>query len=164
MESLEAAIRTTMARQERIRRPEAAEKILGLLNRNRTPTTIVARDCILAQKGFSDVSSVCGLADVTHTHRWHAHCKSTGSGHLYQGRFKSFPVQDDAHFHTVCRYVERNALRVNLVKRAEDWRWSSLQSLQRQQPEWLVPNGRLFLVDGKEWRDYGGWKSQPSIP
>ena len=52
--------------------------------------------------------------------------KSTGSGHLYQGRFKSFPVQDDDHFLTVCRYVERNALRANLVKLAEDWRWSSL--------------------------------------
>ena len=50
----------------------------------------------------------------------------TRSGHLYQGRFKSFPVQDDGHFLTVCRYVERNALRANLVKQAEDWRCSSL--------------------------------------
>lgn len=44
----------------------------------------------------------------------------------YQGRFKSFRVQEDEHFLTVCRYVERNALRANLVERAEDWRWSSL--------------------------------------
>ena len=35
-------------------------------------------------------------------------------------------MQDDDHFLTVCRYVERNALRAKLVKRAEDWRWSSL--------------------------------------
>ena len=35
-------------------------------------------------------------------------------------------MQDDGHFLTVCRYVERNALRANLVKRADDWRWSSL--------------------------------------
>ena len=63
---------------------------------------------------------------MTHTQRWHAHRHSTGSGHLYQGRFKSFPLQDDEHFFTVCRYVERNALRANLVQRAEDWRWGSL--------------------------------------
>jgi putative transposase len=62
----------------------------------------------------------------THTMRWHAHHHSAGTGHLYQGRFKSFPVAADDHLYTVLRYVERNALRANLVKRAEDWRWSSL--------------------------------------
>jgi putative transposase len=62
----------------------------------------------------------------THTMRWHAHHHTSGTGHVYQGRFKSFPMQSDEHFLTVCRYVERNALRANLVKRAEDWRWSSL--------------------------------------
>ncbi|MEM7453099.1 MAG: hypothetical protein AAF456_01975, partial [Planctomycetota bacterium] len=52
--------------------------------------------------------------------------KTTGYGHVYQGRFKSFPVQDDNHFHTVCRYVERNALTAEIVRRAEDYRWGSL--------------------------------------
>ena len=63
---------------------------------------------------------------ATHTMRHHAHCRTSGTGHVYQGRFKSFPVQDDSHFLTVCRYVERNALRAELVQRAEDWRWGSL--------------------------------------
>jgi REP-associated tyrosine transposase len=62
----------------------------------------------------------------THTMRWHAHFGSSGTGHLYQGRFKAFPVEDDEHFYTVTRYVERNALRAGLVDRAEEWRWSSL--------------------------------------
>ena len=63
---------------------------------------------------------------VTHTQRWHA-CRGTaGTGHLYQGRFKSFVVQHDAYFLNVCRYVEANALRAKLVARAEHWRWSSL--------------------------------------
>ncbi|MBM4045598.1 MAG: hypothetical protein FJ279_10820 [Planctomycetes bacterium] len=62
----------------------------------------------------------------THTMRWHAHHETVGTGHLYQGRFKSFPVQTDAHFYAVARYVERNALRANLVERAEHWRWSSV--------------------------------------
>jgi putative transposase len=62
----------------------------------------------------------------THTMRWHAHYRTSGTGHLYQGRFKAFPVEDDEHFYTLVRYVERNALRAGLVARAEEWRWSSL--------------------------------------
>ena len=73
-----------------------------------------------------DLSRFTGWLTLTHTQRWHAHRHSAGSGHVYQGRFQSFPVQDDEHFYTVCRYVERNALRANLVRRAEDWRWGRL--------------------------------------
>jgi putative transposase len=72
------------------------------------------------------LSQFAGWLTLTHTQRWHAQRQSAGAGHVYQGRFKSFPVQDDEHFLTVCRYVERNPLRANLTKRAEDWRWSSL--------------------------------------
>jgi len=62
---------------------------------------------------------------VTHTQRWHAYHHTAGTGPVYQGRFKSFPVQTDEHFLTVARYVERNAVRAKLVSRAEDWQWSS---------------------------------------
>ena len=64
----------------------------------------------------------------THTQRWR-HAKHTvGYGPLYQGRFKSFIVQEDRHFLVLCRYVERNPLRAKhrLVDRAEQWRWSSV--------------------------------------
>lgn len=90
---------------------------------------------------------------LTHTQRWHAHYHNIGYGHLYQGRFKSFPVQEDEHLLTVCRYVERNALRAGLVKKAEDWQWSSLW--RRQQPSaaqpqflstWPVPCPRNWLT------------------
>ena len=73
-----------------------------------------------------ELSRFVGWLTLTHTQRWHAHCHNTGSGHLYQGRFKSFPVQEEGYFLTLCRYVERNALRANLVAQAEQWRWSSL--------------------------------------
>jgi putative transposase len=62
----------------------------------------------------------------THTMRWHAHYHTAGQGHLYQGRFKAFPVEEDQHFYTLVRYVERNPLRAGLVVAAQDWRWSSL--------------------------------------
>jgi putative transposase len=80
----------------------------------------------------------------THTQRWHAHHHTSGTGHLYQGRFKAFPIEADDHLYTVLRYVERNALRAGLVKRAELWRWSSLggpntPSLPSLLHPWPVP-------------------------
>jgi putative transposase len=62
---------------------------------------------------------------VTHSKRWHKWRGTTGTGHVYQGPFKAFPVQDDAHFLRVCRYVERNAFRAGLVPSTETWQWGS---------------------------------------
>jgi putative transposase len=90
---------------------------------------------------------------LTHTHvmRWHAHYQTSGSGHLYQGRFKSFPVQTDEHFYTVLRYVERNALRAGLVDRAEDWRWSSLWRRVSGGPEARALLHRWPLPEPSQW-------------
>ena len=54
----------------------------------------------------------------THTMRWHAHYHTEGTGHLYQGRFKTFPIEADDHLLTVLRYVERNPLRAAMCERA----------------------------------------------
>ncbi len=62
----------------------------------------------------------------THAMRWRVSHRTVGYGHLYQGRFKSFPVQRDEHLLTLCRHVERNPLSAGLVRRAQLWRWSSL--------------------------------------
>lgn len=63
---------------------------------------------------------------LTHTQRYNAHYRKTGEGHLYQGRYKSFLVQDDDHFLAVCRYVERNAYSAKLCKTVDSWRFGSL--------------------------------------
>ncbi len=63
---------------------------------------------------------------LTHTQRYHAHYHTTGQGHLYQGRYKSFPVQSDEHFLTVARYVERNAYAAKLCQQPEQWTYGSL--------------------------------------
>jgi putative transposase len=73
-----------------------------------------------------DISEFMRWLTVMHTQRWHARYQTAGTGPLYQGRFKSFPVQEDEHFLAVCRYVERNARRANLVPTAQDWKWCSL--------------------------------------
>jgi len=63
---------------------------------------------------------------ITHVRNWQENRRRVGYGHLYQGRYKSFPIQSDDHFYQVVRYVERNPLRANLVDRADAWRWGSL--------------------------------------
>lgn len=91
---------------------------------------------------------------VTHAQRWHAHHAAAGMGHVYQGRFKSFPVASDEHLLRVMRYVERNPLRANLVARAEAWRWGSLYRRTRGTAE-----ERMLLADppvalGPAWKDH----------
>ena len=81
---------------------------------------------VLSPREDKAMSAFLGWVTMTHTQRYHAHNKTTGYGHVYQGRYKSFPVSDDDHFHSVCRYVERNALTAHVVDRAEDYRWGSL--------------------------------------
>jgi putative transposase len=63
---------------------------------------------------------------TTHVRRWQEHRGRVGYGHLYQSRYKSFPVETDEYFYQVVRYVERNALRAQLVTLAQEWRWGSL--------------------------------------
>ena len=81
---------------------------------------------VLWPRRDGDLSEFMRWLTVTHTQRWHASHGTAGSGHVYQGRFKSFPVSGDAYCLAVCRYAERNALRGGLVERAEHWRWGSL--------------------------------------
>jgi len=81
---------------------------------------------VLWPEGDGDLSAFLQRLTNTHTQRWQRAKNKVGYGHLYQGRFKSFPVQTDDHFYTVVRYVERNALRANMAETAEAWRWGSL--------------------------------------
>ena len=88
-----------------------------------------------------DLADFMQWLTVTHTRRWHAARGTAGTGHVYQGRYKLFPVQarrirraarsrgvldKGDSLWTVLRYVERNPVRAGLVGRAEQWRWGSL--------------------------------------
>jgi len=72
------------------------------------------------------LSRMVAWVAVTHARRHHIRHPKPGSGHLYQGRFKSFPVEDDEHFLAVARYIHAEPLRAKRVKRAQDWRWSDV--------------------------------------
>jgi len=94
---------------------------------------------VLWPKRDGELSAFMQRLTVTHMRRWHAHRGSTGSGPVYQGRFKSFPIEQDEHLLRVCRYVERNALRARKVRQARNWPWCSLaRRLAPQQPAWLM--------------------------
>jgi putative transposase len=96
-----------------------------------------------------DLSEWLRWLTVTHTQRWHAHHHTAGTGPLYQGRFKSFPVQEDNHYLSVCRYVERNPLRANLVTQPETWRWGSLWHRTHGTAALLLDDGPISLP--KQW-------------
>ena len=80
----------------------------------------------------------------THTMRWHAHHGTGGTGHFYQGRFKSFPIQHNEHYYTVARYVEQNALRAGLVERAKrgDGPAFGADAKELRRPAPRLPTGR----------------------
>jgi len=91
---------------------------------------------------------------VTHVRNWQEHRRRVGSGHVYQGRYKSFPIETDDHFYQVTRYVERNALRANLSPTADAWQWSSLWRRTHGTPadrQWL---SGWPLPRSRKWLDY----------
>ena len=81
---------------------------------------------VLWPHGDGDLSRWMQWLLTAHVRRYHR-LRGT-NGHIWQGRFKAFPIQQDEHLLTVLRYVERNPVRAALVPRAERWRWSSLQA------------------------------------
>jgi len=117
---------------------------------------------VLYPKKDGDLQKFMGWFTLTQTRRWHVAHKSIGSGHLYQGRYKSFPVQSNEYFIQLCKYVERNPLRAKLVKRAENWKWSSLwrrQNGTKEQQKLLskwptgIPDDYLSYVNEPEKDD-----------
>jgi putative transposase len=101
-----------------------------------------------------EVSEFFRWLTVTHSLRWHAHHGTLGMGHVYQGRFKSFPIEADEHLLAVLRYVERNPLRAKLVQSADEWRWSSLYRRLHGTPEEqsLLAAGPVRL--GSRWLEH----------
>jgi putative transposase len=91
---------------------------------------------------------------TAHVRRYHRHYRS--SGHVWQGRFKAFPIEQDDHLLTVLRYVERNPLRAGLVEQAENWRWSSLHHWRSNGPLNGIDSGPVPRPE--PWID---WVNQP---
>ncbi len=100
-------------------------------------------DCLNLRGAYVTTLHVC---------RYHRHYQS--SGHVWQGWFKAFPIQQDEYLLTVLRYIERNPLRAGQVARAEDWLWASLRE-RAGKKTWLHPSPVQGVSD---WR---GWGNAP---
>jgi len=107
---------------------------------------------VLHPKQDGDLSKFMNWLTLTHTQRWHSVKKTTGQGHLYQGRYKSFICQSDTHFLTLVRYVERNPKKANLVKKPENWKWGSVwrrengtEKQKKLLSEWIISEPKDYL-------------------
>ena len=93
---------------------------------------------VLWPEADGDLAAFMQQMTNMHVKRWKENRHEIGYGHLYQGRYKCFPVESESYFYQVVRYVERNALRANLVARAEAWPWSSLRRAEREDPAFPI--------------------------
>ncbi len=117
-------------------KPDGSDAFLDLMAESsvRTPMRILAY-CLMPNhfhlalwpREDGDVSRWMHWLMTTHVRRHLGRYRS--SGHVWQGRFKAFPIQEDEHLLAVLRYIERNPLPAGLVGRAEEWPWSSLRWL-----------------------------------
>lgn len=117
---------------------------------------------VLYPQNDGELSRFLHRVTLTHTQRYHSKTNTIGYGHIYQGRYKSVPVEQDEHFLTLVRYVERNAKRAGLVKNAEDWKWSSIYARLRRNDkqkkllsQWPVkePDNYRFWVNQSESKE-----------
>ncbi len=87
---------------------------------------------------------------TSHVRRYHRHYES--SGHVWQGRYKSFMVQDDSHLLMVLRYIEGNPVRAKIVSSAKEWRWSSHNEVLGGEKRGLLD--KVPIEFQKDWTEY----------
>jgi len=93
---------------------------------------------MLLKTNRANLSKSMQWLGVTYTRRFNL--RHFRSGHLFQGRFKSIIVQNDAYLMRLSCYIHRNPLRAGIVKRLADYRWSSYKAYAYgdKAPEWLI--------------------------
>ena len=109
---------------------------------------------VLFPEKAGDMKVFMHLLTNAHTRKVHTKTKTTGTGPLYQGRYKSFIIQSDAHLHAVIKYTERNAVRAGLVGSVEDWKWGSawIRTFGNEKQKRLICEGPTPLS-----KDYWTW-------
>lgn len=95
---------------------------------------------------------------VMTSHVRYYHRKNKTSGHVWQGRYKSFMIEKESYYITLIRYIEANALRARLVKHAETWDYSSLHNRMLNNTE-LIHEPLLELPD-----DWIAYVNEPIYP
>ena len=66
-------------------------------------------------------------------------------GYVFQGRFKSLLIEDDAYLLDCGRYIERNPVRAEIVRDVADYKWSSYNYYAFNMPDYLITTNPLFI-------------------
>jgi len=106
---------------------------------------------VLWPREDGDLSAWMQWLMTAHVRRYHRHYHS--SGHVWQGRFRSFPIRTGKHLLAVVRYVEQNPVRAKglVTQRVDDWPWSSAgrpigdEASPRIDLDELIPDARDLL-------------------
>jgi putative transposase len=109
---------------------------------------------VLWPESDGDLARFMQRLTVTHVTRWQKHYDMVGFGHVYQSRFKSFPVETNEYFYQVNRYVERNALRSNLCSLAQDWPFGSLWIREHGSTEHRAMLSKWPVPVPRRWRQF----------
>ena len=107
---------------------------------------------VLGRTGTTQLSRLMHWVTTTHAVRLHTRRRTVGEGPIYQGRFKAHAIESSGALLRVCRYVERNALSSQLVRRAQDWPWGSLRD--RLRPESAVPLAGAPFLASDAWIEH----------
>ncbi|MSM40404.1 MAG: transposase [Geobacter sp.] len=145
-------------RQEVFHKPEDYAAFVGLLHESADRFTVGVYAWCLMPNHFhllvqpeqaECLSAWMQWLMTSHVRRYHRHYRT--SGHVWQGRYKSFIIQDDTHLITVARYIEGNPVRSGLVNRAAEWPWSS-HAYHRSNDTGSVRNLPVMLP--QDWPEY----------
>ena len=106
---------------------------------------------VVCPRTDEELGRLMGWVGVTHVRRHQEHYHRRGAGHLYQGRYKSFPLAED-YFLVLCRYVEANPVRAKLVERAEEWKWCGFRRRRTSEPTSRCAGGPSSVPEtGRDW-------------
>lgn len=105
---------------------------------------------LLVRTNQSNLKRAMQWLGVTYTRRFNnRHAKS---GHLFQGRYKSILIQNDAYIMRLSCYIHRNPLRAGIVSRLIDYKWSSypIYAYGKEAPGWLSTQMILSYFKGAD--------------
>ncbi len=84
---------------------------------------------------------------------WYNH-KYYRTGHLFQDRFKSEPVEDDAYFLTVLRYIHQNPLAVKMINELYEYKYSSYFDYYNGESELVDMNFAFSILDRDKFVEF----------
>jgi putative transposase len=142
-------------------RPDDYEAFLYLVDRTRSRTPVALLAYVLMPNHWhlvvwpatcEDLSQFMHDLTGLHATRLRNLTGTSGLGHVYQGRFRAYVIEQDVRYVRTIRYVEANPVRAGLVRHAQEWRWSSLQ--ERLSGRRRLTEGPVPLPMAEEWTTF----------